>query len=269
MQLSTAEKERLNLKYGPWALVTGATSGIAEELANLLASAKFSLVLVGRNEDKLISLKRSFEAEYKVAVKTAVADLSQASESMRLLQIVDDLELGLFVGSAGYGTSGNFIHSPIKAEIGMVRINCEALMVLTHNFARRFAAQERGGIVLLSSLVAFQGVPYAANYSATKAYVQSLGEGLAAEMKPFNVDVLTAAPGPVKSGFGIRANMRMGVSLTPTQIGVPILSSLGRKSVIVPGLLSKILTYSLGTLPRWAKVQIMKRIMNGFTKQQR
>jgi len=80
------------------------TSGIGEELANLLASAGFNVVLVGRNADKLTRLKRSFEAEYRVAVKTAAADLSKVDEYNRLLQLANDVDLGLFVGSAGSGT---------------------------------------------------------------------------------------------------------------------------------------------------------------------
>jgi short-subunit dehydrogenase len=97
----------------------------------------------------------------------------------------------------------------------MIRVNCQALLALAYQFGKQFSANKRGGIILLSSLVAFQGVPYSANYAATKAYVQSLAEGLARELKPTGVDVLAAAPGPVRSGFAKRANMQMGMSLTP------------------------------------------------------
>ena len=121
----------------------------------------------------------------------------------------------------------------------------------------------------MSSMVAFQGVPYSANYAATKAYVQSLAEALAVELKPYNVDVLAAAPGPVSSGFEQRANMKMSMSLKPSQIGVPILKALGRKTTVLPGLLTKVLVYSLRTLPRWGKVKIMQKVMGSMTKHQR
>jgi uncharacterized protein len=149
------------------------------------------------------------------------------------------------------------------------QVNSEAVLSLTHYFAQKMAAQKRGGIILLSSMVAFQGVPYSANYAATKAYVQSLAEALSEELKPHGVDVLAAAPGPVASGFEKRANMKMNMSLAPAQVGIPILRSLGRKTTVLPGALTKLLVYSLRTVPRWGKVKIMKLVMGGMTLHQR
>jgi short-subunit dehydrogenase len=137
------------------------------------------------------------------------------------------------------------------------------LLALTHHFGREFAEQKRGGIILMSSMLAFQGTPYAANYAATKAYVQTPAEGIAIELKPQGVDVLAAAPGPVESGFSERANVKMA------QVGVPILKALGRSTTVLPGLLTKILVYSLRTVPRWAKVRIMEKVMGGMTAHQR
>ena len=145
-------------------------------------------------------------------------------------------------------------------------VNCEALLVLTHHFAQVFANRGRGGIILLSSMVGFQGAPFAANYAATKAYVQSLAEALFIELKGSGVDVLAAAPGPVSTGFEQRANMKMDMTMTPAQVGVPILRALGRKGTVLPGFLTKFLTYSLRTAPRWGRVRIMKLVMGGMTK---
>ncbi len=141
--------------------------------------------------------------------------------------------------SAGYGTSGLFVDGSLHSEINMLKVNCEALLSLTHYFSQQFVQHKRGGIILMSSIVAFQGTPYSSNYAATKAYVQTLAEGLAAELKPFGVDVLAAAPGPVESGFGKRANMKMLMSLKPSQVGVQILKALGCKTTVLPGLLTK------------------------------
>jgi short-subunit dehydrogenase len=95
--------------------------------------------------------------------------------------------------------------------------------------------------------------------------VQSLAEGLAVELKPYNVDVLAVAPGPVRTGFEARANMKMNVALNPNQISILTLEALGKKTTVLPGFLTKLLTYSLSSVPRWAKVQIMKRVMGGMT----
>lgn len=110
------------------------------------------------------------------------------------------LDIGLLVASAGFGTSGPFVDSDLESELEMIDVNCRAVAALGHHFGRRFANQRRGGMILMSSLVAFQGVPRAANYAATKAYVQSLAEGLRIELAPFGVDVSRRRRAPSSAG---------------------------------------------------------------------
>jgi short-subunit dehydrogenase len=267
MTLPYREKSRLRTTYGNWAVVTGASSGIGLELATLLADAGFNLVLNSRREDILNELGHRLTSQFGIETIPVAADMSDAAGIVTLLQATDDLNIGLFIASAGYGTSGTFIDSELDSELDMLSVNCGALLTLTHHFSRRFAKQKRGGIILLSSMVAFQGTPFSANYAATKAYVQSLAEGIAIELKSHNVDVLAAAPGPVSSGFSQRANMTMSMSLKPSDVGVPILKALGRQSSVLPGFLTKFLVYSLRTVPRWAKVRIMGKVMGGMAGQ--
>ncbi|MCU0390717.1 MAG: SDR family oxidoreductase [Thermoflexibacter sp.] len=269
MKLSKSEKSRLKTKYGKWAIVTGASSGIGQELAELLAEAGLNLVINARRESELEKKAARLETTYQVQVKIITADMSTTDGVQKLINDTQELEVGLLVVSAGFGTSGSFLQADIEQEINMLQVNCEALLALTHHYAKLFAQNKRGGIILMSSLVGFQGVPFAANYAATKAYVQSLAEALHIELKPYGVDVLAAAPGPVKSGFESRANMKMDMSLTPDQVGVPILKALGRQGTVLPGFLTKFLVYSLRTVPRWGKVRIMKLVMGGMTKHQR
>jgi short-subunit dehydrogenase len=136
---------------------------------------------------------------------------------------------------------------------------------LGHHFAGRFVHQRRGGIVLMSSLVAFQGVPRAANYAATKAYVQALAEGLRLELAPQGVDVVASAPGPVVSGFGSRADMVMGNGTKPDVVARQTLEALGRRGTVRPGWLSKLLEASLALLPRWGRARMMGMVMRGMT----
>ena len=123
--------------------------------------------------------------------------------------------------------------------------------------------------MLLSSIVAFQGTPKSAHYAATKAYVQTLAEGLRAELKGSGVDVLAVAPGPVATGFAARANLKMANAMTPGVIAVESLKLLGRTTTARPGFLSKVLGYSLATTPRWGRVKIMNAVMSGMTAHQR
>ncbi|MBL0183452.1 MAG: SDR family oxidoreductase [Chitinophagaceae bacterium] len=269
MNLSSNEKQRLLKRYGPWALITGASSGIGFELAKQLADAGFNLVIHARNPSRLEKAGEYLQSKYPVIIKVIDADVSETEGIDKLIRSTQNLQVGLLVVSAGYGTSGLFLDSSLHAEINMLRVNCEALLSLTHYFSQRFVQQKRGGIILMSSMVAFQGVPFSANYAASKAYVQSLAEALAVELKPNGVDVLAAAPGPVRSGFEKRANMKMNMALNPSDVGVPILKALGRRTTVLPGLLTKVLVYSLRTVPRSAKVKIMQVVMGGMTKHQR
>lgn len=268
MTLTNTDKKRLLNSYGEWAVVTGATSGIGRQIAILLASAGFNIVINARNENALLSLSKELEKNYRVRVKIACFDLSTEAGVKNLITACDEVSIGLLVASAGFGTSGTFITSPIQNEQNMLRVNCEAVMLLTHHFGKVFMSQQRGGIILLSSMVAFQGVPYAAHYAATKAYIQTLAEGIYHELKPYGVDVLAAAPGPVKSGFGERADMKMAAALTVQQVAAPILKALGRRTTVLPGILTKLLVYSLRTVPRGIKVLIMKQVMKGMTQHQ-
>jgi hypothetical protein len=248
-------------------LVTGASSGIGKEIAVQLASAGFNLILTARRKPLLDELSKYLSSDYSIKVQTVSADMAEEGDVQLLIEYSKAFEIGLAVLNAGFGTSGKFIQASLETELTMLDVNCASLLSLTHHFARRFSEQKRGGIILMGSLVGFQGVPNAAHYAATKGYVQSLGEALAVELKPNGVDVLVAAPGPVETGFAARANMRLS-GLKPEDIGVPILNALGRTSSVLPGTLTKVLVYSLRTVPRWAKVRIMNLVMGGMTKHQ-
>lgn len=266
MILQPSEKKRLLHRYGTWALVTGASSGIGRELAEKLASAGFNLIIVARSEERLKLAKNEIQSMYNVDIDIKALDLSDENANNLLIEETKNIDIGLAVLSAGYGTSGLFMDASIHDEINMLNVNCRSLLILAHYFSQRFVEKRRGGIILMSSMVAFQGVPFAAHYAATKAYVQSLAEALSEELKPFQVDVLSAAPGPVESGFGTRAKMTMGKVLKPSDIGVPILKALGRQTTVLPGWLTKVLVYSLRTVPRWGKIRIMKQVMIGMVK---
>ena len=237
-------------KYGPWAVVTGASSGIGHEMATQIAGAGLNLVLVSRRTDLLHELAGTLEAAHGTDTRVLGADLATDAGVAAVKERTTDLDVGLVVASAGFGTSGPFVGADRDDELAMLDVNCRALVDLCLHFTPKLVARRRGGLVLMSSLVGLQGTPGAAHYAATKAYVQTLAEGLSMELRPAGVDVLASAPGPVHSGFAARADMRMSRAISPIEVAVPTLNALGRRTTVVPGGLSKILTWSLAPLPR-------------------
>ena len=252
-------------RYGPWAVVTGASDGIGRAMAFELAQGGFNLVLVARRRDRLEDIGATLRTTYGVSVRVLTADLAVPGEVDRVDRETGDLDAGLLVAAAGFGASGPFAACDMAATLGMIDVNCRALTQSVRAFASRFAARNRGAMVLMSSLVAFQGVPRAACYAATKAYVQSLAEGLAVELKPAGVDVLASAPGPVVSGFGARAGMRIARGQTPEEVARGTLRALGRRTTVRPGFLAQALEAALAPLPRFARVRVMARVMAGMS----
>ena len=259
-----ARRDDWRARYGPWAVVTGASSGIGREIAGRVAAAGVHVVLVARRREALVALAAELGARHGVDTLAVAADLGGAAGTAAVVDTTRDLDVGLLVAAAGFGTSGPFVDGALADELEMLQVNCAATVTLSHHFGARFAARGRGGLILLSSIVGFQGAPYAAHYAATKAYVQTLAEALHVELAPRGVDVLASAPGPTHTGFAARARMRLGAALTPGDVAQPTLDALGRRATVLPGALSKLLTYSLAPLPRAARVAIMGRVMRGL-----
>jgi short-subunit dehydrogenase len=269
MQLKETEPNReskFRQKFGPWALVTGASEGIGREFARKLARAGLHLALVARRGDALERLASELRADFGVEAEVLPADLANPDAVSSIAARTAHLDIGLLVAAAGFGTSGLFVESSLEDELQMIDVNCRAVAALAHVFGGRLGLRGRGGIVLLSSVVAFQGVPRAANYAATKAYVQSLAEALFVELRPLGVDVIASAPGPIDSGFAKRAGMTMGLAETPEAVAQATLDSLGRRSLTRPGRLSKLLGWSLALLPRPGRVRVMSLVMAGMAR---
>lgn len=256
-------------KYGPWAVVTGASEGIGAAFAEELASKGLNLVLVARRQDRLCALADSLQSRFNVEVRIAPTDLGDMLEANRMLKSTAELDVGLLVAAAGFGSSGPALLTNDLAEAEQIEVNCTAVLLQTLHFGRRFAARGRGGLILLGSLLGFQGAPYSANYAATKAYVQSLAEGIGEELKSSGVDVLSVAPGPIASGFAARANMHLGQTMSPETVARVSIAALGKKRTVRPGWLSKLLGWGLSTAPRFLRVQIIGSIMAGMTRHQR
>ena len=196
-----------NRWYGPWALITGASSGIGEEFARQAAASGLNVVLVARREQRLEQLRAELTATYGIQARVIAADLTRDGLLDTLTSATDDLDIGLVVSNAGTGNPGEFLSIPRQRLREIVNINVLAHLDLAHHFGRKLAQRARGGIVLVSAAAAAGGLPYMANDSATKAYVLNLGEALNAELHPAGVHVTVLVPvlvaTPVLARMGI------------------------------------------------------------------
>jgi short-subunit dehydrogenase len=259
-----AKETPLKRRYGPTALITGASDGIGRAFAVELAQQGFDLILVARRAEVLQGIANEMMARFGTQTRVLALDLSDPSAVGNLLTATETEEIGLVVAAAGFGSIGPFLDRDRAAEINMVDLNCRSVVELTHAFGQRLQRRGRGGIVLFGSLVGFSGAPLSATYAATKGFVQSFAEGIAPEMRAFGVDVLSVAPGPVGTGFAARAGMQMGKAETPETIARGSLAALGRRTTVRPGFLAKILGWSLATLPRRGRVRVLGLIMKGM-----
>lgn len=251
-------------RFGPTALVTGASDGIGRAFAKSLAGQGFDLVLVARRDHVLHGLARDLAAKHGIDVQVIAADLSVPAEVADVLSRTSALPIGLLIASAGFGSIGPFLDREPAVEANMVDVNCRSVVELTHGLATRMAARGKGGVVLFSSVVGFSGAPFSATYAATKGFVQSFAEALAVELRPCGISVLSVAPGPVGTGFAARAGMHMGKAETPETVARASLRALSAGGTLRPGGLAKLLGWSLAALPRWGRVRVLGQIMKSM-----
>lgn len=252
-------------KYGPWALVTGASSGIGREISKQLAAQGLNIVAVARNHSNLDVLKQALEDEYPVEVLTISEDLSNPDSSENIANKTSNIDIGLLVANAGFENNGAFIDNPAQDEQALIALNVISPMKLSHVFGNRFTGRGRGGILLISSLFGYQGVPYVANYAATKAYILTLGEALNVELKASGVDVTVLSPGLTKTPMTEKMTINFNkVPITrhhPDKVARIGLRALGKKATVVPGLINKIYAWENRLIPRSWPVKLFGFLM--------
>lgn len=155
--MPTREHARLRTNYGPWAVVTGASSGIGREVAVLLAEAWLNLVLVARTQASLDQLARDLKGNHAIDVRVLPLDLAAESAAAAVTDATSDLDVGLLVAAAGFGTSGPFLSTPDDAEYEMLAVNCRAVVGLSREFARSSSPAGGAGWCCLARSSASRG----------------------------------------------------------------------------------------------------------------
>lgn len=257
-------------------LITGASSGIGFEFAHVLSEEfKYDLVLVARRLDRLEALKGVLLKRFPDrSIHCFSVDLQDEQERIDLITKINSLNLkiAILVNNAGFGSFGDFIDSDINRETNMLRLNCEALIHLSHAFLPSMVKRSSGAIINVSSMASFQGLPYLATYAATKAFVTSFSLGLSAELKGKGIKIQALCPGPVATEFVEVSGFPEKISVIPSlsarkvaEISVSKLKSDQR--VVIPGFMNFILAQLNRIFPRAIASDIARSVLaNKFNK---
>jgi len=253
-----------------WVLVTGASSGFGEEFARQYAEQGHSLVLVARRLDRLQEMAEALRQQFGIEVVVEQVDLSDVAAIVQLHQRLRErgIAIDILINNAGHGLQGPFIDSKLDAALAMVQLDVASLTALTHMFAQDMRRRRRGKILLVASILAYQGVQNFAVYSAAKAYVLRLGEALHRELKRDGITVTTLCPGMSDTGFAAAAQQKITPALKllmmrpafVVRAGIRALQS-GRISA-VSGWANKVSVIFMWATPRWLHQAIFSRVMN-------
>lgn len=248
-------KTKISVKeYGPWAFITGASSGIGKEFANQLAANKFNLVLTARRQHLLEEIGVELKTTYGIQYRTIGADLSDENAIDRVIQSTAGLDISLVVSNAGTGAPGEFIEKKLDDLLKMVNTSVRSHLKISHHFSKIFAQRRRGGIILVSAMGAKNGLPFMANDAGTRAYIRSLGLGLHEELKRYNVNVTvletTPTDTPIVPDLGFSADkMPMKPITTEQCVKETLIAFKKNQPVVLPGrkfkIMSKLMPSSL------------------------
>ncbi len=247
-------------KYGPWALVTGANAGIGRAIAHELAARKLNIVAVARRQHLLDALKTELEEQHGIQVRTLALDLTEPDAIDKIDHATQDIAVGLVVPAAGSADAEEFTATALARNTQVAHLNMIVPMQLVHVFANRMVKRKRGGVLFISSLFAYQGIPYVANYAATKAYILTLGEALHHELKKHGINVSVLSPGLTDTDMPV--NMPLNFSKlpllyqSPQQVAKIGVKALGKKPTVVSGFTNKFYAWQNRLIPRSMPVSL-------------
>jgi short-subunit dehydrogenase len=246
-------------RYGPWALITGASEGIGESFARALAARGLHRLLVARRAGPLDALAAELRAAHGIQVRTATADVARPD----LLAVLDALagedEVGLVVHNAAFSALGPFLDRSLADLNQVIDLNCRAPVAMAHHFGRKMAARGRGGILLMSSLAGGQGTPMVATYAASKAFETILAEGLWDELRPAGIDVLACRAGATRTPAYEASRPRKKVPMMEAgPVVEDALAALGQQPVVVAGRFNRAVNFFMQRLlSRSAAIRLM------------
>lgn len=260
------------------ALITGASGGIGAEIARELARRGHAVALIARRKERLDELAAELREEYGVRAETISADLAKPASRSRIQGRITELglEVDVLVNNAGFATGGAFHEADPARELEQVRVLVEAVVALTSTFLPSMVERRRGAVLNVASTAAMQPLPYAAGYSAAKAYVLTFSEAIHQEVSGRGVTVTALCPGPVDTDFWQIADWEVaGRSTSENAIPAPAMISArdaaragvdgldAGKRVVIPGLPMRAAMLATRYIPHALKLPVVERVMRG------
>lgn len=244
-------------------LITGASGGIGEAIANRLAKRKQNLLLVARNESKLKIMAAQLAIDHQITVEYISADLSKADAAQKLFDETQArrLTIEILINNAGIGSGGEFATLAVQSELDMLQLNISSLVALTHLYLQPMKALKSGTIINVASMASFMPIPYMTTYAASKVFVRHFTQALTQECTPYNVHIMLLCPGLTKTNFnnaaGIENEIGKGLNSeytsatqTPEQVADEMLKALDkRKHYIVSGRINRMAAKLSALLP--------------------
>jgi uncharacterized protein len=249
-------------------LITGASSGIGEAFARRLAVEKHDLVLVARSEKALHELCDELMLVHKITAHYVVIDLTEADADQRLFEETErhGFEIDWLINNAGFGSYGDFSRLEIGREKQMIDLNIRALVALTHRYLHGMRKRKRGTIINVSSAAGFQPIPFMSTYAATKAFVNSFSEAIAAENRPFGIRVMALCPGPTATNFQAVANFDLPVEIKGKQTAEEVVETALRgvrsgRTRITSGLMNDVVSRVVNFVPNIVITRLMAKAL--------
>lgn len=224
-------------KYGPWALITGASAGIGKEVARQLAERGLNLALVARRTDALQELAAKLEKSYGINTRVIPCDLSQKDFLGTIDQACQELEIGMLINNAGSPSyRGSILDRSAEEIANTIHFNVHVQAMLAYHFGKKMAQRGRGGIIQVASMTGHFSMPHMTEYSASKGYQIQFGECLHYEFKKHGVDVLVLSPGATKT-----ERLDFGMEVEPVvRAG---LDNLGKQPSLITGLMNQLTVF--------------------------
>jgi short-subunit dehydrogenase len=250
----------------PLALVTGASSGIGEDLARLLAREGWDLVLVARNSEKLCALRDKLAAAHGTSTLVITADLADPKAPEAVWSALGERPLDALVNNAGCGLGGAVAELPMAAELGMFQVNVMSVVALVKLALPGMVGRRKGQILNVASTAAFQPGPFMAGYYATKACVLSYTEALAEELRGTGVTATCLCPGPTRTDFFGRAHLEgaryttFGLMSSRQVAEVGYRAMMAGRPLAITGFASRLAAFAVRFLPRRLVVRITRRL---------